>query len=80
MEEEILPESQQTGSTGQFNPKGRFMSERNLADAKKKRESASKAVCRILDIEKIRLKHIRPAPSSTNATGPTVCIFPSLQS
>jgi hypothetical protein len=77
MEEEILPESQQTGSIGQFNPKGRFMSERNLADAKKKRESA---VCRILDIEKIRPKHIRPAPSSTNATGPTVCIFPSLQS
>ena len=68
------------GSTGQFNPKGRFMSERNLADAKKKRESAPKAVRRISDIEKIRPKRIQPAPSSTNATGPTICIFPSLQS
>ena len=75
---EILSDLRQAGSPGQFNPKGRFMSEGNLADAKKKGESAPQAVECISNIETIRPKRTRPAPSSVNANGTTICIFPSL--
>jgi hypothetical protein len=51
------------------------MSERNLADANKKGESAPQIVECISNIETIRPKRIRPAPSSVNVNGTTFCPF-----
>lgn len=51
-----MSDFQQNGSSVQFKTMGRFMSERNIAHAKEKDESAPEAVPLVFNIEKIRPK------------------------